>query len=283
MSTLVKRLPQIGGVVPEAIRKAGAMFRRDAAVALSYDVSFWFSWISILVQTLSFYFIGKLVQPSPRYGYGGHSSTYFDYVVINLAFVRFQATAIQCFQNAIRDDQLAGTLESIIATPTALPVIILSRGLWAFTLTFLQVVAFLLVAVILGLNLTHANLLTIFIFIFLTIACMSPLGVLSAAGIMTFKQASGAGFIMGGLTQLLGGVFFPVSTLPKDLQYLSWLLPITHALAGIRGGIHGASPSQLMPEILWLVIAAILLLPISLWSFGRAVKRAQLDGTLGQY
>ena len=208
---------------------------------------------------------------------------YFDFIVVNLAFVRFQATAIQCFQTAIRDDQLAGTLEAIIATPTSLPIIILSRGLWAFTLTLMQVALFMILAVALGLNLTHVNILSAVVFTLLTIACMSPLGVMSAAGIMTFKQATGTGFVMGGLTQLLGGVLFPVSSLPLVMQDVSWLLPIRHALDGIRGAVHGATLAQLAPDAIWLLIAAAVLLPISLSSFGRAVQRAKMDGTLGQY
>jgi ABC-2 type transport system permease protein len=282
MLAQVDRLSWIDGLMVTA-RKAAAMFQRDAAVSLSYEVSFWFGWVSILIQTLVFYFIGHLIQPSPKYGYGGKVAGYFEYVVINLAFVRFQATAIQCFQNAIRDDQLAGTLEAIIATPTSLPTIILSRGLWAFTLTSLQVMVFLLMAILLGLDLSGTNPITVFVFILLTIACMSPLGVLSAAAIMTFKQTSGAGLIMGSITQLLGGVLFPISTLPPILRYVSWLLPITHALNGIRAGIHGATIGELLPEVIWLGVAASILLPFSLWSFGRAVRRAQVDGTLGQY
>lgn len=264
-------------------RKSGAMFRRDAALALSYDFAFWTSWIGIGVQVMVFYFVSSLMHPSAKFGYGGHPARYFDFIVVNLAFVRFQATAIQCFQNAIRDDQLAGTLEAIIATPTSLPVIILSRGLWAFTLTLMQVALFMTLAVILGLNLTHVNILSAIVFTVLTIACMSPLGVMSAAGIMTFKQATGTSFVMGGLTQLLGGVLFPVSSLPLVLQYVSWMLPIRHALDGIRGAVHGATLAQLAPDAIWLTVAAAVLLPISLSSFTRAVQRAKVDGTLGQY
>lgn len=252
-------------------------------MALSYDWAFWASWLTIILQVFSFYFISKLIPPSPRYGFGGQVATYFDFVAVNLAFVRFQATSIVCFQTAIRDDQLAGTLEAIMATPTSLPVIILSRGLWAFTLTFMQVAVFLILAVLLGVNLSHVNLLTAFVFTILTIACMSPLGVMTAASIMTFKQAGGSSFLMSGITQLLGGVIFPVSALPLPLQYVSWILPISHALNGIRGAVHGATVAQLAPDAIWLAIASIVLLPISLWSFGRAVQRAKVDGTLGQY
>jgi ABC-2 type transport system permease protein len=282
MATAGRSLPiPVGWVV--TAHKAAAMFMRDARLAFSYDAQFWFSWIGIVVQVLTFYFISQLIGPSPKFGFGGHSASYFDYTVVNLAFVRFQVTAIQCFQQAVRDDQTAGTMEAIIATPTPLAIIILSRGLWAFTLTFMQLVVFLILAVILGLNLTHVDILSAIIFILLTITCMSPLGVMSAAGIMTFKQSGSAGLVMGGLTQLLGGVFFPVTALPLPLRMASWILPITHALNGFRGAIHGASIFQLAPEALWLTLASAILLPTSLWIFARSVDRAKMDGTLGHY
>lgn len=282
MSTLASALPR-GSGIRTTLYKALAMFKRDALLDLSYDMSFWVRWLSIGVSVLSFYFISKLIPPSPSYGFGGRAATYFDFIVVSIAFVRFQATAIQCFQNAIRTDQTAGTLEALMATPTSLPVIILSTGLWAFALTFLQVFLTLGIGLLLGLDLSHINFVSTFVLVLLTIACMSPIGVMSAAGIMTFKQAGPTGFVMGSASNLLGGALFPVAMLPAYLQYVSWLLPITHSLNGIRGALRGGTLSQLAPDALWLLAAALVLLPISLWSFARAVQRAKIDGTLGHY
>jgi ABC-2 type transport system permease protein len=267
----------------DAASRAWAIFVRDARLARSYPISFSLQWIGIAVEVAAFYFISKLVAPSSAFGFSGRPLSYFDYVVVNLAFVRFQSTAIQCFQQAIRGDQMLGTLEIILATPTGLPLIVLSASLWAFTLTALQVVLFLALGLFLGLDLSRTNLVTAVVFILLTVASMSPLGVLGAASIMTFKQAGPTNFIMGGAATLLGGVLFPVSKLPVALQLVSWFLPITHALKGIRSAAQGASLAQVAPDAIWLGVAALTLLPVSLMVFNRAVKRAKIDGTLGQY
>jgi len=282
MATIASTL-QRGSGLRATLYKAFAMFKRDATLDFSYDVSFWVRWLSIVVTVFVFYFISNLIPPSPRFGFGGHADTYFDFIIISLAFIRFQATAIQCFQNAIRNDQMAGTLEVLMATPTSLPTIILSTGLWAFTLTFVQVFLTLGLGLLLGLNLSHINYPSLIVFVLLTIACMSPLGVMSAASIMTFKQAGPTSFVMGSATNLLGGALFPVALLPVYLQYVSWLLPITHSLNGIRAATHGATLTQLAPDAIWLLVASAILLPISLWSFSRAVLRAKVDGTLGHY
>lgn len=266
-----------------AAEKIGAIFVRDARLAVSYPMSFWLGWVSIAGQVLAFYFMSKLIGPSRSFGFGGRAGTYFDYVIVNLAFVEFQTVAISSFQRAIRSDQMLGTLEAVLATPTSLPLIVLSSGLWAFTLTAVEVAVYLGVASLLGLNLAHTDLRTAAAFLALTVACMSPLGVLSAASIMTFKQLGPTNWVANGLAMLLGGVLFPVSKLPVALQYVSWMLPITHALNGIRGAVNGATLAQLAPDALWLGICACLLLPVSLLAFSHAVRRAKLDGTLGHY
>ncbi len=267
----------------ENARKAGAIFLRDARLAISYPMSFWLGWVSIAGQVLAFYFVSKLIGPSKSFGFGGHATSYFDYVIVNLAFVEFQSVAIQSFQRAIRSDQMLGTLEAVLATPTSLPLIVLSSGLWAFTLTALEVAVYLAVGALLGLDLTRTNLVTALTFLLLTVACMSPVGVLSAASIMTFKQLGPTNWVASGLAMLLGGVLFPVSKLPVYLQAVSWMLPITHALNGIRGAVGGASVAALMPDAIWMIVCTILLMPISLVAFATAVRRAKLDGTLGHY
>jgi ABC-2 type transport system permease protein len=277
VSTIAR--PSVGA----AAEKIGAIFLRDARLAVSYPMSFWLGWVSIAGQVLAFYFMSKLIGPSRSFGFGGRPGSYFDYVIVNLAFVEFQTVAISSFQRAIRSDQMLGTLEAVLATPTSLPLIVLSSGLWAFTLTAVEVAVYLGIATLLGLNLAHTDLRTAAIFLLLTVACMSPVGVLSAASIMTFKQLGPTNWVANGLAMLLGGVLFPVSKLPVALQYVSWMLPITHALNGIRGAVNGATLAQLAPDALWLAGCAALLLPVSLLAFSHAVRRAKMDGTLGHY
>jgi len=262
--------------------RALAIFVRDARLAVSYPAGFWLQWLNILVSITLAFFLARLFGSSPKFGFHGPAS-YFFFLTVNLAFVRFQQTALMSFSQGIRDAQTAGTLEVILAAPTRLPVIVLSAGLWAFGFTALQTVVYLAVATLFGLDLQHTNLLAAGTFIFLTVTCLSTLGVMAAAAVMTFKQVGPLDFMMAGATNLFGGVYFPLSILPLPLQLVGWMLPITHALSGIRGALRGESFLQLVPDALWLGIATIVLLPLSLVMFAGAVRRAKVDGTLGQY
>jgi ABC-2 type transport system permease protein len=285
MSSAAPAVPKPLDRLVVALGKAAAIYKRDRRIALSYDMAFIIQWLQIIIQIISFYFISFLIGHGPHFGLTGKFIPYFSYVVVNLAFVRFQLTALQAFQTAIRGDQMLGTLECVLVTPTSLPTVVLSTGLWGFTLTTAQVIIALLTGVVLGLQL-DVNYLTTFVFLILLIACMSPLGVMASSTIMIFKQNAPTQFVAGSAAMLLGGVLYPVSKLPHLLQIVSWFLPITHALEGLRAGLLenvGLDNPIVAADALWLVCATLILLPISLFVFNRSVNLARRDGTLGHY
>ena len=81
----------------------------------------------------------------------------------------------------------------------------------------------------------------------------------------------------------MGGVFLPLSRWAYALQLAGWLLPITHALNGFRAAVDGVPVSGVAGDALWLLVASLVLMPVSLWVFGKAVGRARVDGTLSMY
>ena len=122
--------------------KVGAIFRRDALVAFSYPGNFALSWMGIVIEVVIAWYISRLVPASPKFSATGAVAIgYFQYLAINSAFVRFQAAALNSFAESIRDAQLTGTLEIVLATPTHLPTLVLSSAVWSFTYTTLQTVA----------------------------------------------------------------------------------------------------------------------------------------------
>lgn len=261
--------------------KVGAIFTRDRRVALSYPGNFALSWASILVEVVVAWYISKLVPRSVDSG--GVVMSYFQYLAINSAFLRFQTLALNSFAEAIRDAQLTGTLEMLLATPTHLPTLVLSSALWSFTLTIVQTAVFLAVALPFGLDLSRVDGLTAVAFLILTMLAVSPLGVLAAALSMVIKKTGPVEWISNASAMLFGGVYIPLAKLPVALQLIGWCLPITHALNGFRAASAGVSLRQAAPDALWLLCAAIVLMPLSLWLFGRAVRKARVDGTLSMY
>jgi ABC-2 type transport system permease protein len=262
--------------------KVRATFLRDARLMMSYRLAFLFDWFAIVASVASLWFVSKLVPASAAFG-GGRVASYFEYAVVNVAFVTLQSAALQSFENSIRNEQVYGTLEAVLATPTSVSLVVLAAGAWAFTLAFIQVALYLAMGSLFGLDLDRVNLASLAVFLILAITATVPIGVIGAAAIVRFKQAAPTQSIFGRASTVLAGVLFPVSLLPVWLQAVSWTLPITHALNGIRGAFHGATLRDLSPDAIWLTVATIVLLPFSLFIFRGAVARAKFDGTLGQY
>jgi ABC-2 type transport system permease protein len=265
------------------LAKPLAILVRDAKLALSYPLWFALQWVGIAASATSLFFVSKIVPQSSSFTFNGTPGSYFDFALVNVAFLSFQTAALQSFDNAIRDDQLRGTLEATYVTPTPVGTIVLSSGLWAFAITLLNVLCYLAIGTLFGLHLQHLNVPAAVVFVLLTIAATVPIGILSAAGVMVFKQGAPVQFVFNIAASLLAGVLFPVTVLPMWLQYCSWLVPTTHALHGIRGAVHGATFAQLSPDMVWLGLLSILLLPFALWVFRCAVDRAKQDGTLAHH
>jgi ABC-2 type transport system permease protein len=278
MTATAERRPPASG-----FSKLGAIFRRDALVAISYPGNFALSWIAILVEVVVAWYIAQLIPASTKFGETGAVVSYFQYLAVNSAFVRFQSAALNSFADSIRDAQLTGTLEIVLATPTQLPTLVLSSALWSFTYTSMQTALYLGIAVLFGLNLTHVNLLTAAVFLLLTVCAVSPLGVLAAALSMVIKKTGPVEWLSTASAQLFGGVYLPLKSLPVALQVLGWLLPITHALNGFRAAVAGVPLSGVAYDAIWLVIASLVLMPFSLWVFAKSVGKARVDGTLSMY
>ena len=92
----------------------------------------------------------------------------------------------------------------------------------------------------------------------LAILTFSALGVLSPSFILVFKRGSPIAWLFGALSWLLGGLLYPVAVLPDWLRALSALLPVPHAIEGMRAALLGAAPWATLWATLWTRVAGTL-------------------------
>ncbi|HEY0613139.1 MAG TPA: ABC transporter permease [Candidatus Elarobacter sp.] len=278
MTTTTASLPQASGW-----SRVAAIFKRDALVTLSYPGNFALEWIGIIVQVVTAWYISRLIPNSSTFSSNGAAASYFQYIAVNTAFVRFQSAALYSFAESIRDAQLTGTLEIVLSTPTRLNTLVLSSALWSMTYTVLQTGVFLAIAVLFGLDLHHIDVVTGLVFLVLTVTSVAPLGVLAAALAMIIKKTGPVEFVSTATATLFGGVYLPLKLLPGWLQIIGWMLPITHALNGFRAATSGVPLAAVKGDALWLLAASAILMPFSLWLFARSIGKARVDGTLSMY
>ncbi len=239
----------------------------------------------VFISTLTFFFLSHLLGNSGTSYLKPYGGNYFSFVLVGIAFYAYLKVSIIDLSKSIRDGQMLGTLEALLVTRTGIPAIILSSSLYGYIWATFKVAVYLLLGVfVFGINMDNANIFGALIILFLTIVAFSSFGILSACFVMVFKKGDPVNLLFTSMSGLLGGVYFPVTVLPDWMQTFSYLLPITYSLEGMRMALlQGYSLIELMPDIKPLVVFSIIMLPISILNFEKAVKWAKADGTLTQY
>lgn len=262
-----------------------AFLKRDLRNETSYKFQFFMQLAGILFSTVTFYFLSKLVGTKFNEYLKPYGGDYFSFVLIGVAFSHYLHVSLQGFSKVIREAQVLGIMEPLLVTDTSIETIIISSSLYNFLLTSLRVLIFLLLGVVVfSMDISRGNYAGAAIILLLTIPSFSCLGIISASFIMVMKKGDPLSWLFSSLSWLIGGVYYPVSILPRWMQYAADLLPIRHSLEGMRLALlQGYSIRQLAPSIVPLFIFIAIMLPLSLMIFRLAVKKAKVDGTLTQY
>ena len=155
------------------------------------------------------------------------------------------------------------TFDALLATPLNLEEIILGEMLWAATKSLIAATLMGLVLSLCGL-LTLPGALMIPLFAILGGLCFAGMGMICTAlvpGIETFNIP-----IFLGITPmfLFSGTFFPLQNLPGWAQAVAHLLPLTHLVKLVRGAGLQLWSNDLWFSLLYLLIAAMLLLPLAI-------------------
>ena len=267
------------------MHKVLAFVRRDFLNDVSYRFAFFFNLASILFTVLTFFFIAKLFSRSFSPYLNEYGGQYFPFVFIGIAFSGYLSAGLRGFSDALRNEQLTGTLEMILLTPTRLSTMLVSQTLWKFLQATMNILFYLLIGIFfLKVHLDAKGLLGALIILILTITSSSGLGIMAAGFVMIFKKGDPVTWLFITSSSLLGGVYYPVTVLPEPLQKLSLFLPITHSLAGLRGALlTGCSFEHLSLHMGALLIFTILLMPAGILTFAHAVRKSKREGTLVCY
>ncbi len=264
---------------------ASAFLKRDLSQALSYRLSFLMQLGGIFLSVAIFYFLSRLFGAAVAPQLEAYGGDYFSFVLIGLAFTGFLGLSLSSFASSIREGQVMGTLEIMLLSPTRLSAILLSSSLWAYLLTTLRVVVYLLVgALVFGASLGQANVGSALLVMLLSIASFSGIGIFSAAIVLLVKKGDPIAWVLGSASSLLAGVYYPISVLPEWLEPLSRILPLTYALDAMRlAMLRGYSIHELRFDILVLFGFTVVLTPLAFMVFRKALKRAKMEGSLIQY
>src|SRR5919106_357392 len=269
----------------DEVRKIPAFVRRDFLVMWSYRLAFFSDWINLVFQIALFYFIGRLIDPGRLPTFSGVRVTYIEFVAVGIRPSSFVYIGLSRVVSVIRNEQLMGTLESLLMTPTALTTIQLGSVTYDLLYVPIRTVVFLLLAVaFLGARFSLGGLGPAALVLTAFIPVVWVLGMISAAGVLTFRRGLGVVGFVSLLLTTTSSTYVPVEILPGWLQGIATLNPITIALSGMREALlGGAGWEQVMPAILVLVPTAVASIGLGVVAFRLALLRERRRGTLGLY
>ena len=161
-------------------------------------------------------------------------------------------------------EYLTGLVLTAIATSAAGLTVMLILATTIFGLSFLNLglmlVAFLLVLFLFGI----------------------ALGVVGCTVVLRLGPAS-EWFVwpIPALISPLAGVFYPISTLPHWMQFLSRILPPSYVFEGMRAIVLGGAVSG--TALLYGAWLALFYILIACWFFKRTYERAVRTGLIARY
>jgi ABC-type multidrug transport system ATPase subunit/ABC-type multidrug transport system permease subunit len=262
-----------------------AFFRRDVRIHLSYRFAFALGFVGMLFNVAVFYYLAQLITDARVPALERYGSDFFPFILIGIAFRGYLGVGLNHFAPSLRAEQMMGTLGMLLASPVKVSTLLSASAGFAFVYHSITVVGYLLIGLLMGsLSLDKMNFPVVIIIMVPTMASFSALGMLSAAFLMTFKRGDPVNFLINAAVTLFGGVYFPVEVLPESLRVVSYALPITYSLEAMRKGLLvGAGLPDVIHELGVLVGFAVVLMPLGLIAFRRALRQARKDGTLGQF
>jgi ABC-2 type transport system permease protein len=266
-------------------RKLALMFRRDLTVARSYRFAFLIEMFQALFGSASFYFLSRFVDNPTLRKSLPPGTNYFSFALVGIAFFDYLSVALSTFDGSLQEARQNGTLENLLVTQTSLPVILAGSSVYPFAWMSLHTAIYLgWGAILFGFPLQGANWLGALIVLAASVLAFSGLGILSASYLLIFKRGNPVNWAILGLSTVVGGMMYPISVLPKWLQFVARLIPVTYSLEGMRAAILGhASLRELLPSIAALLLFAAILLPVSFAVFSWALRRTKITGTLTHF
>jgi ABC-2 type transport system permease protein len=262
------------------LRVLRALVAREYRIRRSYRFSLLGELVFGLGNLAFYYFISRTLGP-PRTSLNGAPS-YFDFAAVGLALGVVIQAASMGLGRRVREDQLTGTLETLVAQPVRPSELALGTAGFPFLLAMFHAILYLVMAgLVLGLSFGEADWPGVVLSLGASAIAFTSLGMVLAALVLLFKRSEAVAAVVALVLSFLGGALFPVKVLPGWLEALSTLVPTRYAFDSVRSAIFGAG-SWAKPTLV-LVIFTTVAMPLAILAFARALAFNQRRASLGQY
>lgn len=258
-----------------------AIFKRDVKLALSYKLDFILRVFSAFFSVVLWYYLSLFLKPKTS---TLETPDYFTYVIVGMMLLGYINVMLFTFSQKIRNEQVMGTLEMVVSSPSPFSMLLLSSALWEFLFETFYLICYIVFALLLGAEFNVGSYLALIILFFLTMVSFGSLGIMASSFLIVFKKGEPITPFISAFFALLGNVFFPTNVLPPFLKTLSQFIPLPYAASGLRKIIiEGGGFYEATYEIIALFFFCIILFPLSILSLEFSINISKKYGLLGGY
>lgn len=223
--------------------------------------------------------VGSLAQPllfllALGFGFGpifqkAGEGNYIQFLTPGIISMSVLFTAVFSGIEIIWDKQFGFLKETLVAPVSRLEIMI-GRTLGGATVATLQGVIVFLISMLIGFRPQSLMMLPLaFIFVVLIALFFTALGTAIAS---VLDDMQGFQLIMNFLVMpffFLSGALFPLAGLPKTLEIVARIDPLSYGVDGIRGTLAGLPHFSLWTDFSVLFIMVIILTTLGSWLFSR--------------
>ncbi|HVY67789.1 MAG TPA: ABC transporter permease [Patescibacteria group bacterium] len=218
-------------------------------------------WLGIFGEALS------KVRAIPTEGY-----TYLQFITPGILTQSVVFVAI-FYGLYIIMDRDTGILQKLLVTPTPRLALVWGRMISAGVRGLSQAIVIFLFALILRipLHMTVLSLLGVFVIVMLGAGFFTGLSMIIAAIVKTRERFMGIGQVITLPLFFASNAIYPVSIMPRWLQVVASVNPLSYMVDGLRGLIVSGNMAQLPLDLLVLAAATLVISAISAWLYPKVV------------
>ncbi|HEX5506832.1 MAG TPA: ABC transporter permease [Thermomicrobiales bacterium] len=299
---------------PRPAGRAGAVWRevvalwafgvREYRIWQSYRVNQVLWLTNLFVTTFLFFLLGKTLAGHAAQALGpAYGTNYMSFIVVGVTVNVFINTNLVDPYIRIQRSYFNGTMDLFLLSPMSIYTPLLGLMSKSVIDDYPRLVfTFGFGMLLFGAAFDFAAWPLALLFTALLLAAGFGIGLISASSFYVLDIKKGTEpvqfVVQQILATLLAGTYYPVTVLPRPLQWAACLIPHTYAFDALRRlldpGAEVGYPvlplQQVLPALspvavdgLALLALSALLLPLGFFLYGRGIERARRDGTLTRW
>ncbi len=259
-----------------------AFARMGIRSTLSYPLAFVLAQVTTVVQLVGFLFLGRVTKDLAIIG-----SSYLTFATIGMMASLLSAAGVTGLGLELDYTIQQGRLEMFLIEPIRWRIIPVALAAWPILYRVAGVLLMFFVSWGLGANFTFHELPVVVALSVLGVASGLAIGIAAGAVRVLAKRGDPIATAYALASSVLTGQFVPLNVYPAPLRAIAWVFPNTYLISGLRkalmpdaASIYGPSP---VSSLLILSLVCAVLLPASLWIFGRSLETGRRYGVLAGY